>query len=125
MNNNNNVVWLKRCLKKLGSSYKLVSINELDESWYPFVFMCGIQILDFDTRAGADFVVIGSGLDFSETTLYTLSGSRANAGTAPIPDKVLSPGQHLWISFKTSEATLDHAGFQMAVTMVTQGEIMF
>eukprot|EP00057_Strongylocentrotus_purpuratus_P013986 XP_011668460.1 PREDICTED: uncharacterized protein LOC577309 [Strongylocentrotus purpuratus] len=81
-----------------------------------------LQILDFDTRAGADFVVIGSGLDFStETTLYVLSGSRANAGTTPIPGKVLSPGQHLWISFKTSEATLDHAGFQMAVTMVAQG----
>nr|XP_054765190.1 uncharacterized protein LOC129271967 [Lytechinus pictus] len=81
-----------------------------------------LQILNFDTRAGVDFVVIGSGIDFSsESTLYVLSGSKDNAGTTPIPDKILSPGQHLWISFKTSEATLDHAGFLMYVTMVTQG----
>ncbi|XP_041474924.1 uncharacterized protein LOC121423607 [Lytechinus variegatus] len=81
-----------------------------------------LQILNFDTRAGVDFVVIGSGVDFSsESTLYVLSGSKDNAGTTPIPDKILSPDQHLWISFKTSESTLDHAGFLMYVTMVTQG----
>ncbi|XP_072173176.1 uncharacterized protein [Diadema setosum] len=81
-----------------------------------------LQITDFDTKLGVDFVVIGSGNDFDPTsTLYTLSGSMDSAVTPSIPGKVLSPGQYLWVSFRTSQTTTEFRGFQMTITMVTQG----